>query len=83
MFTLIKKELKSLFCNPISLAAISILNIAPAVILAIYLNLGATEGTYAGFENVLSTMSVVVALIIPVVVSMSISREYKNGTAAQ
>ena len=82
MFTLIKKELKSLFCNPISLAAISILNIAPAVILAIYLNLGATEGTYAGFENVLSTMSVVVALIIPVVVSMSISREYKNGTAA-
>ena len=82
MFTLIKKELKSLFCNPISLAAISILNIAPAVILAIYLNLGATEGTYAGFENVLSTMSVVVALIIPVVVSMSISRGYKNGTAA-
>lgn len=81
MFTLIKKELRALFCNPVSLAAISVLNIAPAVILAVYLTLSRTQGSYAGFENVISVMSLLTAVIIPAVASASISKEYKNQTA--
>ena len=80
IFTLIKKELRALFLNPVSLTVISILNISPVIAVAIYLKLTQTNGAYAGFETVVSLMAMFFAVLIPVVSSRAVSDEKKQGT---
>ena len=79
MFTLIKKELKSLFCTPFSLAIISVLSLLPAVVLAIFLKISQGQSAYAGFENIVSLMALVFAVTIPVVSIITIFRDKKIG----
>ena len=79
MFTLIKKELKSLFCTPFSLAIISVLNLLPAVVLAIFLKVSQGQSAYAGFENVVSLMALVFAAVIPTVSIINVCRDKKMG----
>ena len=80
IFTLIKKELRALFLNPVSLTVISILNISPVIAVAVYLKLTQTNGAYAGFETVVSLMAMFFAVLIPVVSSRAVSDEKKQGT---
>ena len=80
MLALIKKELRSLFLNPISLTVISILNVAPVVAFAVYLGITQSKGAYAGFESMVSLMAIIIALLIPLVSARAMSSERKNGT---
>jgi ABC-2 type transport system permease protein len=80
MLALIKKELRSLFLNPISLTVISILNVAPVVAFAVYLGITQSTGAYAGFESMVSLMAIIIALLIPLVSARAMSSERKNGT---
>ena len=79
MFTLIKRELKTLFLNPISLAVISILNIIPVIVLAVFLTITQAKNTYAGFENVVSFMVIVFAVAIPLITILSVYKDKKAG----
>lgn len=79
IFTLIKRELKSLFCHPFYLTVLSLLNIIPIVVFAIFLKINQTQSGYAGFENMVSLMAIVFALAIPTVTITSICKEKKNG----
>ena len=78
-FNLIKRELKSLFCHPFYLTVVSLLNIIPTIVFAIYLKINQTQSGYAGFENMISLMAVFFAVAIPVVTITAICREKKNG----
>lgn len=80
MFTLIKKELRYLFCNPFSLAVISILNLVPTVSFAIFLKISQSQSAYAGFENIVSLMVLFFAAAIPIVSVLFVCRDKKLGT---
>lgn len=80
MFTLIKRDLKALFCNPFSLAVISLLNIIPTVVFAIFLKINQTQSGYAGFENIVSLMALVFAFAIPTVTVIITCKEKRSGT---
>ena len=80
MITLIRKELKTLFCTPAYLAIVSALNLIPAIALAVLLNASNTQMAYAGFENVISLMVLVFALVIPAVAILSVYRDKKIGS---
>ena len=77
-FTLIKRELKSLFCRPLSLAFISVLSIIPIIVLAFFLAINKAGTGYAGFESIISFMVLIFALAIPVTSIISMRRE-KRG----
>lgn len=79
-FTLIKKELRNLFFSPLSLILISVLNIIPIIVFVTFLKANQTGTAYAGFENIVSFMVLVFALVIPVTSIISVCREKKNGT---
>ena len=78
-FTMIKRELKSLFCNPFYLTVISLLNIIPTVAFACFLKINQAQSGYAGFENMISLMAIAFALAIPAVTVTSVCREKRNG----
>ena len=80
MLTLIKKDLKYLFCNPFSLAVISVLNLVPAIAFAIFLKISQTQRAYAGFENIVSLMVLFFAAAIPIVSILFVCRDKKLGT---
>lgn len=80
MLTLIKKDLKYLFCNPFSLAVISVLNLVPAIAFAIFLKISQTQRAYAGFENIVSLMVLFFAAAIPIVSVLLVCRDKKLGT---
>ena len=79
LLTLIKKELRSLFCNPISLAVLTVLNIIPIIMLAVNLNTSRTYMIYTGFEHIASFMVIASAFAIPAVSVNSVCREVKTG----
>lgn len=79
MLTLIKKELRSLFCNPISLAVLTVLNIIPMIMLAVNLNTSRTYMIYTGFEHIVAFMVISSAFAIPAVSVISVCREVKTG----
>ena len=80
MLTLIKKDLKYLFCNPFSLAVISVLNLVPAIAFAIFLKISQTQRAYAGFENIVSLMVLFFAAAIPIVSVLLVCRDKKLGS---
>lgn len=85
MLALIKKELKSLFFSPAFLAVISVVSAIPVITLAVFLKLSQAQSEqyqriYAGFENIISLMVLVFALVIPAVAIASVCREKKEGT---
>ena len=80
MLTLIKKDLKYLFCNPFSLVVISVLNLVPAIAFAIFLKISQTQRAYAGFENIVSLMVLFFAAAIPIVSVLLVCRDKKLGT---
>ena len=80
MLALIKKELRSFFLNPLPLAVISILNLAPVVAFAVYLKITQTSGSYAGFESIVSLMALIFAYFIPVISARAVSDERKYKT---
>ncbi|MBO7303072.1 MAG: Gldg family protein, partial [Clostridia bacterium] len=79
MFTLLKRELKSLILNPVVLAIITVLNLAPVITLAVYLNIMQEGTSYAGFENMLSLMALFFAVAIPVVTVLSMVKDKRSG----
>ena len=79
MLALLKKELRSLFLNPLSLTVVSLLNISPVVAFAVYLSITQSSGAYAGFESIVSLMALIFAYCIPVVSARAVSNEKKNG----
>ena len=78
MLTLFLHEFKSVFRNIKSVIALS-LNALFAGILFLVNNLSAG---YPAIEPVLSSMTVVAALTVPLVAVFSVSRERKDGSAA-
>ena len=83
MFTLFKRDLKSLITKPFSLAVFVLLFLVPAIIFSVFLSLGIpSEDTgiivYAGFENLVSVTGLFMALVIPAVVVYSLRRDRKN-----
>ena len=79
MLTLIKKELKMLFCSPTFLAIASTLSLIPVVLLAVFLKISQEQSAYAGFENIVSFMVLVFAAVIPAVTIISASRDKRAG----
>lgn len=77
---LIKRELKSLFCRPLTLAFISALSIIPVVVLATFLAINQAGKAYAGFESVISFMVLIFALAIPVTSIISTRRKRGGET---
>ena len=75
LFTLIKRELKSLFCNPFYLTVVSLLNVIPTVVFAYFLKVNQAKSGYAGFENIISLMAIVFAVAIPLVTITAICKE--------
>lgn len=79
LLTLIKKELRSLFCNPLSLAVITALNAIPIIMLAVDLNTSRSYMIYTGFEHIVAFMVIASAFAIPAVSVISVCREVKTG----
>ena len=80
MLTLIKRELKSLFCAPMTLAAISALSVIPVIALVVFLKISQSQTAYAGFENIISLMALVFAFAIPTISVLSYLKDKKSGT---
>ena len=80
MLTLIRKELKSLFCNPITLFVISVLSLIPVIALAVFLKISQSQMAYAGFENIVSLMALAFAVAIPAASIISNFKDKKAGT---
>ena len=79
MLTLLKRELKSLFCAPLSLSVITVLNMIPTVAFIVFMKISQTQSAYAGFENMISLMAIVFAVAIPAVSVISFVRDKKSG----
>ena len=56
LLTLIKKDLRSLFSNPLSLAVITALNAIPIIMLTVDLNTSRSYMIYTGFEHIVAFM---------------------------
>ena len=78
IFTLTKREIKSLFCTPWSLVFASVLSLIPIIALAVFLSINQAGTAYAGFESVLSFTVLVFALAIPVISIISVHKD-RNG----
>lgn len=75
MFTLFKRELKSLILKPFTMVVFVLSFLVPAIIFSVFLSLGPdgteTQGTelvYAGFESLVSIVAIFFAVVIPAVV---------------
>ena len=79
MFTLLKRELKSLILNPVVIALITILNIVPVIAFSFYMKTMQEQSAYAGFENMLSLLALFFAVVIPVVTVLSMVKDKKGG----
>ncbi len=85
MFSLFKRELKSLILKPFTMAVFVLLFLVPAIIFSVFLSIG-PDGTeaknvelvYAGFENLISIAGLFFAAVIPAVVIFVIRAERKE-----
>lgn len=79
MFTLLKRELKSLILNPVVLTLITVLNIVPVITFSVYMKIMQERNAYAGFENMLSLLALFFAVVIPVVTVLAMVKDKKSG----
>ena len=80
LLTLIKKDLKSLFCKPVFLGLIALLCAIPIVMLVVSLSTNVAYMVYTGFEHIVAVMVIALAIATPVVSVMSVCREHHKGT---
>ena len=84
MFSLLKRELKSLFLKPFTLTVFVLLFLVPAIVFSVFLSFGTEAATengeivYAGFENLISLSGLFMAIVIPAVVIYSLRCDRKN-----
>lgn len=84
MFTLFKRELKALLLKPFPLTVFVALFLVPAIIFVLFLSLGSSDAAekgqiiYAGFENLVSIVGLLMAVIIPAIVIYWVRCERKN-----
>ena len=75
MFTLFRRELKSLILKPFTMIVFVMSFLVPAIIFSVFLSLGpdgtetqSVELVYAGFESLVSIVALFFAAVIPIVV---------------
>ena len=85
MFTLLKRELKSLILRPFTMIVFVLLFLVPAIVFSVFLSMGVdpnatqpTELVYAGFESLVSIVALFFAAAIPAVVIYVNRRERKE-----
>ena len=85
MFTLFRRELKSLILKPFTMIVFALSFLAPAIIFSVFLSMGptpnetqSTDIVYAGFESLVSIVALFFAAAIPVVTIYVNARERKE-----
>ena len=86
MFTLFRRDFKSLLLKPFTLTVFTLLFLLPGIILTLFLSLGSSSASdsgqiiYAGFENLISVVGLIMALLIPAVVMYSLRCDRKDNS---